>query len=39
MTSTAPSTGCICPATVVDKIYRRNAEGLFGGAWDAPTKQ
>jgi hypothetical protein len=27
------------PRTVVDKIYRRNAEGLFGGAWDATTKQ
>jgi hypothetical protein len=31
--------GLHLPRTVVDKIYRRNAEGLFGGAWDATRKQ
>jgi hypothetical protein len=28
--------GLRLPRTVVDKIYRRNAERLFAGAWDAP---
>jgi len=28
--------GLRLPRTVVDKIYRRNAERLFAGAWDKP---
>jgi predicted TIM-barrel fold metal-dependent hydrolase len=28
--------GLRLPRTVVDKIYRRNAERLFAGAWDTP---
>jgi predicted TIM-barrel fold metal-dependent hydrolase len=28
--------GLRLPRTVVDKIYRRNAERLFAGAWEAP---
>jgi hypothetical protein len=32
----APFRGLRLPPTVVDKIYRRNAERLFANAWNAP---
>jgi hypothetical protein len=31
--------GLHVPRTVVDKSYRRNAEELFGGAWDTTRRQ